>query len=241
MTVHLGSLDHIEHGTGPFSKDSDDALEQIDAMVDRLTRAAVANDPSAVIAIVSDHGFASVDRHINLAIPFIAEGLLKLKTPAGPSEIPQISSWDAAPWPAGGVVAVMLRDPKDAALRARVQKFLQRLKDNPMYEIARVIEQPDLTAMGGFPEAAFLVEFKPGADIGFNLAGPLVQPAPGTGQHGYLPDRPEMRASLFVMGRGIAAGRDLGVIDMRQIAPTIATVLGVNLPSAEAEKLKVLQ
>jgi hypothetical protein len=38
-----------------------------------------------------------------------------------------------------------------------------------------------------------------------------------------------MRASFFIMGRNIAAGRDLGVIDMRQIAPTVAGILGVRL------------
>lgn len=241
MTVHLGSLDHIEHSTGPFSKDSNEALEQIDEMVHRLCRTALANDPSTVIAIVSDHGFASVDKHINLTIPFINEGLLKLKTPAGPSDRPQIASWDAAPWAAGGTAAVMLRDSQDAALRTRVKSFLQKLKDDPTLEIARVIEQPGLSAMGGYPEAAFLVELKPGTDVGSNFVGPIIQTAPGLGTHGYLPDRPEMRASLFIMGHGIAAGRNLGVVDMRQVAPTIAMILGVSLPSATANGLHVLQ
>ena len=80
-----------------------------------------------------------------------------------------------------------------------------------------------------------------GADVGSNLVGPVIQAAPGTGTHGYLPDRPEMRASLFIMGRRIAAARNLGIVDMRQVAPTIATILGVNLPSASAETLHVLQ
>ena len=241
MTVHLGSLDHIEHSTGPFSKDSNEALEQIDEMVQRLCRTALANHPSTVIAIVSDHGVASVDKHINLTIPFINEDLMKLKTPAGPSDRPQLASWDAAPWAAGGTAAVMLRDSRDAALRTRVKSFLQKLKDDPTLEIARVIEQPDLSAMGGYPEAAFLVELKPGTDVGSNFVGPVIQAAPGLGTHGYLPDRPEMRASLFIMGRGIAAGRNLGIVDMRQVAPTIAMILGVSLPSATAERLHVLQ
>jgi hypothetical protein len=81
---------------------------------------------------------------------------------------------------------------------------------------------------------------KLGADVGLNLAGPVIKAAPGLGTHGYLPDRPEMRASLSIMGRGIVAGRDLGVVDMRQVAPIIATILGVKLPSASAEKLRVL-
>lgn len=241
MTVHLGSLDHVEHTTGPFSKDSNETLERIDEMVARLYRAALANDSAAVVVIVSDHGFASVERHINLVIPFINEGFVKLKTPPGSSERPQIASWDAAPWPAGGVAAVMLRNSKDAALQTRMQSFLKKLKDDPTFEISRVIEQPDLSAMGGYPEAAFLVEMKLGADASSNLAGPVVQAAPGTGAHGYLPDRPEMRASFFIMGRGVVAGRNLGVVDMRQVAPTVAMILGVNLPTAKAEKLHVLQ
>jgi predicted AlkP superfamily pyrophosphatase or phosphodiesterase len=102
-----------------------------------------------------------------------------------------------------------------------------------------VIEQPDLAKMGGFPNASFLVEMKPGADVGYALAGPIGQPAPVTGTHGYLPDRPEMRASFFIMGKNIAAGRDLGVIDMRQVAPTIAGILGVTLPHARSTPLPV--
>ena len=36
---------------------------------------------------------------------------------------------------------------------------------------------------------------------------------------------------------GIARHRDLGVIDMRQIAPTVAGILGVGLPAAGAAPL----
>jgi len=88
---------------------------------------------------------------------------------------------------------------------------------------------------------AFLVEMKPGTQPGYALTGPLELAVPGTGTHGYLPDRPEMRASFFIMGKTIAAGRDLGVIDMRQVAPTVADILGVGLPSARAPKVSALR
>jgi hypothetical protein len=48
-----------------------------------------------------------------------------------------------------------------------------------------------------------------------------------------LPDHPELRSSFMLTGPGVAAGRNLGVIDMRQVAPTLARVLGVALPSAK--------
>jgi hypothetical protein len=41
-----------------------------------------------------------------------------------------------------------------------------------------------------------------------------------------------MRAAFLIMGKGIAQGRNLGSIDMRQIAPTFARVLNVELPTA---------
>jgi hypothetical protein len=50
-----------------------------------------------------------------------------------------------------------------------------------------------------------------------------------------------MRASFFMAGFRIARHRDLGVIDMRQIAPTVAKLLGVRLPTAALEPLPVSQ
>jgi hypothetical protein len=46
-----------------------------------------------------------------------------------------------------------------------------------------------------------------------------------------------MRAAFFAAGSGIARHRDLGVIDMRRIAPSVAAVLGVPLASATAAPL----
>jgi hypothetical protein len=48
-----------------------------------------------------------------------------------------------------------------------------------------------------------------------------------------------MRASFFALGHGIAAKRDLGVVDMRQIAPTVARLIGVDLPAAKQPALDV--
>jgi hypothetical protein len=44
-----------------------------------------------------------------------------------------------------------------------------------------------------------------------------------------------------VMGPKIAKGRDVGLIDMRQVAPTVADILGVSLPTAKDEKIRVWQ
>jgi hypothetical protein len=59
------------------------------------------------------------------------------------------------------------------------------------------------------------------------------------GSHGFSPEYPEMRSSFFAAGAGIARHRDLGVVDMRQIAPTVAKILGVPMQTAKAPPLHV--
>ena len=61
------------------------------------------------------------------------------------------------------------------------------------------------------------------------------------GSHGFSPEFPEMRAAFFVAGPGIARHRDLGVIDMRQIAPTVAQLLHAQLPDAALKPLPIRQ
>ena len=241
MTIHLSALDETEHETAPFSIESCETLEALDGMIGRILATVSKSDSKTVVAIVSDHGFVRTEYKLNLAVPFVQDGLITLGKPDAISEARTVSSWLASPWPAGGMAGVMLKDPADAAVRDRVSRLLQNLAADPDGGIARVLTATEIVKLGGFADAAFLVELKPGYQLGYAFSGPLVTPAPSTGMHGYLPDRPEMRASFFIMGPGIARGKQLGVIDMRQIAPTLAAILGVQLPAATQPKLAVVK
>jgi predicted AlkP superfamily pyrophosphatase or phosphodiesterase len=230
LTLHLTALDETEHETSPFSKQSNAALEALDGMIGRLMAAALENNPSGVVAVVSDHGFVRTDYRVNLAIPFIENGLVKLGKPASDGAA-TVQSWEAEPWIAGSA-AVYLHNPEDAAVRDRVKQMLTELAAKPENGIARILDAKEIEKTGGFSGASFLVELQPGYQFGGNFSGPLVTPAPSTGTHGYLPDRPEMRSSFFIVGQGIASGKNLGQIDMRQIAPTLASILKVKLENA---------
>jgi predicted AlkP superfamily pyrophosphatase or phosphodiesterase len=209
----------------------------LDGMIGRLIAAALQENPDSVVAVVSDHGFVRTDYRVNLMIPFIANGLMKLGKPASTGAA-TIASWDAEPWMTGSA-AIMLRRADDVAVRDRVKQMLAELAAKPENGIARILDAEEVKKTGGFPGAAFLVELKLGYQFGSALSGPLVTPAPSTGTHGYLPDRPEMRSSFFILGRGIAANKNLGLIDMRQIAPTLASILSVKLESATQPVLEI--
>ena len=53
--------------------------------------------------------------------------------------------------------------------------------------------------------------------------------------------KPEGRFLELGTGTGIATGKDLGVIDMRQIAPTLAQILGASLKTANQPILSLQQ
>lgn len=47
--------------------------------------------------------------------------------------------------------------------------------------------------------------------------------------------------AFMIMGPNIQKGHDLGIIDMRSIAPTLAQILGAPLPKAEVAPLDVVE
>ena len=57
------------------------------------------------------------------------------------------------------------------------------------------------------------------------------------GSHGYLASDPEMDALFIASGYGVRAGALSGRISNVDVAPTIAKLLGVALPSAKGKPL----
>ena len=226
-TVYLAGIDHTEHHDGPDSAAAKAAIEATDALVGRLVRAARAAMPDVTVVVVSDHGFLPVSTDINLFKPFIDAGLITLDAKG------QVTGWQAMPWIAGGTAAIRLARPDDAALLAKVRGVLAAMAADPAYKIASVLDRSAIAKAGGDGEASFLVAMQPGTETGRDPAAPIAKPSVYKGMHGYVPWDPAMRSTLIVAGPGIAKGKDLGVVDMRAIAPSIARRLGASLPSAE--------
>jgi predicted AlkP superfamily pyrophosphatase or phosphodiesterase len=228
FTVYLTGLDTEEHLSGPFSAKSNETLERLDAVVGALRAAAEREAPGrATICVVSDHGFASVEHDVNLYAAFLQAGLFEV------DKDNNVTAWKAMLWPAGGSAAVMLADPADAQVRARVKALLDRLAGDPANGIDRVLTQEEIKRGRGFPDAAYLISLRSGYEMGYSLTLPLIVKPGNLGMHGYPPERTEMRSAFFIVGPHIAKAKSVGEIDMRQIAPTIADILQVRLGGAE--------
>jgi predicted AlkP superfamily pyrophosphatase or phosphodiesterase len=241
MTIHLSAMDSSEHMAGPFSAEANKTLEAVDGMVSQLMDAALKNDPRTKIVIVSDHGFLNITHTVNLYIPFVQAGLVEFGKRMGyEGETTVVTSWKAQLWSAGGVTAVMLHDPADVATKGQVHEILSKLAADPENGIDQVLDEEQTREHGGFPGAAYLVVMKQGYTAGPAQSGPLVVAQSSLkGSHGFWPQFPEMHSSFFILGQGVVHGRDLGTIDMRQIAPTLAAILGVSLPTAKQPRLTI--
>lgn len=233
ILIHLAMLDHQEHEHSPFSAQADEAIQTLDRQVGQIMDAELKKNPDAKIVIVSDHGFVRVDRRVLVNNLLAQAGFITLRAGDVPKRTSSVESWQAAAWISGGTAAIMLHDPSDDALRNKLKAFLDKIAADPQYGIDRVLTHDEIAPRGGYPGAAFLIDFKPGWEASSGWKGNAVKEAPATGTHGYLPDHPELRSSFMVLGAGVAKGRDLGVIDMRQIAPSVAKMLQVQLSEAK--------
>ncbi len=220
LTAYFSGLDTVEHQTGPYSRETFEALEVLDRLVGRLRAKA------RVLAVVSDHGFLPSEKELHLNAALREAGLIE----ADASGV--VTDWKAIAWDQGGSAMVILASPGDAKVRDQVRDSLRRLPG-----VDRILENEEARALGGYPDAAFLVGLAKGFRGGGALAGPAIRSGKPGGTHGYLPSVPEMDSAFFLAGEGIPRGLDLGRIDMRDVAPTLAGILGVALPGAEGRDL----
>jgi predicted AlkP superfamily pyrophosphatase or phosphodiesterase len=227
VTIHLAAADHAQHSHGPFSAEAVAAVEEIDKMIGQLTDAIRSADANAAVCVVSDHGFAKVDHMFKLDAALKRAGLVRP------------NSWEAAGWVSGGSAAIVLRNPNDAGMRAKVRQALDALAADPANGIVRVLDPPEIARMGGTARAAFWLDMRPGFAFSTALDGPLATTVSTRGTHGYTPDHDEMNSSFFLSGKGVRKNADLGIIDMRAIAPTLARLLGASFPSAEQPALSI--
>jgi hypothetical protein len=80
---------------------------------------------------------------------------------------------------------------------------------------------------------------KPGFSVSGALDGPVVREIKPGGTHGYAPTHPEMLASFLISGPGIRQNFDLGEIDMRSEAATLASYLGAPFTSGDLPALSI--
>ncbi|HVR85630.1 MAG TPA: ectonucleotide pyrophosphatase/phosphodiesterase [Planctomycetota bacterium] len=220
--VHLLNVDEVQHQAGPDAPEVKAAVRVQDANIARIRKAIEDSGvgPRTALLIVGDHGFTSVSRNVGPNNLFREAGLLV-------AENGRISSWRAITRSSGGSASIYVRDAKDLPRVKDVLLAGSAVDGQPSY---RVLERPELDALGYNPEAALALEPADGVAITERL-GPSLPTVKGN--HGQLPTRPGLQTGFIAEGAGIRAGALIEHMKLIDIAPAVAELLGLDLPAAD--------
>jgi len=236
MLIHLIALDDAHHKNGPRTPAAIATTEQMDGYVGRIieaTRKAGIFDQTTFF-LVSDHGFADVNKKFEPNVVLVKEKLITLAADGKPSD------WKAAAWPAGGSCAIVLRDPNDKETAAKVTSIFSRIAASKG-PINRVLNQAELKRLQSIPNAVLMMDAAPGVSFGEELTGPEVHDSKDyKGTHGQLPSRADMHSALIVYGAGARVGAKMALARMIDIGPTAAAVLGMSFANAQGRPIAEL-
>lgn len=206
--VSLTEVDSIQRETNAVGIYPRDTLENEDELIGQMSAAA---GPETVIALVSGHGFENDNYIVRPRV------LLKQAHIGGPVEVED------------GLIGT--EDPKVAA---RLRQFIQ---DGRRHGIAREVPMAEVRTLApqlGNWVAAF--DTPPNYVASAEDHGPALGPGTHHGVSGLWPTHPGYRSVFMIAGAGIHP-RKLGEIDLLQVAPTLADVVGVKLPQAHKPSL----
>lgn len=234
MFVHTWMVDEYQHRNGPWSDEARARIEEADTQIGRLIDAARRAGiwDRTTLVVVSDHGFLPVEQVIRPGVMLADMGLVTLDDQGG------VTDWLATLRADGGAAFLYVKDDDDQVTRDALVEAFGDLAKQPDSGIHQVLMGDEIRARGGDPRAFMALDAAAGFSFAPGFTGEVRTSTPGKGTHGYDPLRPELHASLLIHGPGIAPGPIEGA-RLIDLAPTIASWLGLSMPEARGRVLDV--
>jgi predicted AlkP superfamily pyrophosphatase or phosphodiesterase len=232
--LHVIDVDHTEHLEGPRSAGAYQAVHEADGYVRQVWDELQRDYPDrATLLVVSDHGFSPINKMILPNVLLAQAGLKLAGKKDRESAIHLVTQ--------GGSAFVYVKDEaKRDEILAKVRETLKDLKG-----ISKMVDYHDFKAYGvaspkDDPHAPDMILFaEEGCSFGDTAAGalPFNEKPERKGSHGHDASLPDLHATFVAWGVGIQPGVNLGEIKNIDVAPTIATLLGIPLPDTDGKPL----
>lgn len=225
LLLHLLNTDGVQHAHGPLTNEAYTALSLADRQVGDVLAAIkdAGIEKRTAVMVTADHGFMRVTKEIRL------NPWLKRTGYDGAYVIPE-----------GGVDYVYL--PPSSQKPETVAKLRQALA--ALEGVAAVYEPKEYAAIGfptpeQSPQAPqLLVDAKEGYAFSNAADGEDIVTLPrATGTHGYVHTNPKMDAVFVARGAGLRTKARIGRIKNVDVAPTIASLLGLRMEGIDGKPL----
>jgi len=233
LLAHFLCVDSFQHLYGPRSPEAYWAIEYVDGLIGRLLAslpAAVADRTS--IFVVSDHGFLPSSREIRPNVRLRRLGALRLDAVggmAGEARFVMNHGAGALYGLDGGARAIA-----DLTREIAGMEGVSGAWTSAEYETLGLPQPVDHRQV-----ADAMFEAAPGYSFGDGAAGDQEHGAPKyLGTHGQRPTHSDNAALFLASGAGIARALELASVRSRDVAPTVARALGVEMPPVEGVTLE---
>ena len=231
LLVHLVEVDHVEHRFGPRTPEAYWSVSYADDRIRDIVEAVEKSKfkDRTTIIVASDHGFFGVRKDIRPNVLLRKSGLVN-------DEKKMVFCLSQ-----GGACGVyILDDARRADLTSQLKKELAAVEgvaavfgEDRFGELGQATRLTDVRAPDlwlAAQEGYAFVDARDGDEV-------VVAKAAPNGTHGYLPDQPDLWGTLIMHGHDVKAGADLGKISNLDVAPTMARILGLEMPSADGQAL----
>ncbi|MDL2317845.1 ectonucleotide pyrophosphatase/phosphodiesterase [Eubacteriales bacterium OttesenSCG-928-A19] len=242
LMIHPANIDAYRHQTGLFSPRVTQGLTEIDLWFGDIVKATqdAGIFEDTTFFIISDHGQMNIVRNIAPNVVFAENGLIDV------DEAGRFTDYRAFCKSTGLSAQVYLKDPGNQEDYARTKALLDRMCQDEIYGISRVYTAEEAQKEEGLAGAfSFVLETDGFTSFANDWVRPLVRPMDisdyrfGRATHGYQPDKGP-QPTMFAFGPGVRAGAVLPNCSIVDEPPTIARVLGLDMPGTDGKVLEEL-
>jgi len=215
---------------GPDSARAREARARVDAELVQLLRCLSDTGllPTSALVLLGDRAIAPVHSLLAPNTQLLQAGLIQ-RDPRSPNGL---RGWSAIVRSNGGSGYVYARS-ESAALEAR--KVLEKAAVES--GAFRIVSARDLRTRRSDPRAWFGLDAAPGYTFGDTAFGDLVSASLSRGAGGHEAAGADSGVGFVAWGRGIRSGVQIPLLPQVDIAPTVATMLGLRLRRAEGRTL----
>ena len=228
LLLRLRGAEAAIRDAGPSSPSARAALADADREIARLVACLDDADllAASAVAVAGDRVLHAVHTEIRPNALLAQARLIQLDARGG------VEAWSALARSNGGSAFVYARDEARALEARAVLEDVARRSGS-----FRVVSADEMIRLGADPEAWFGLEALPGFAFGDSAAPPIQAPSAARAANGRLwEDRPAT-PGFVAFGRGVRRGVRVSHMSQLDVAPTLASLVGLPLERVEGRSL----
>lgn len=232
LLLHLIDVDDSKHKYGTASSETRAAIDRMDNRLGRIIKAVEDSglSDSTAIVVLGDHGQLDVHKKVHLNNLLFDEGLIWLQDGK--------YQWDAYIQSAGGSAYLHIKeDVKE--IEDRALKLLADALEENCCGIERILNRFEMDKMGAAKIADRMLEAKEGYSFEESLSDAIIMDLKlqdiRYATHGYSPNKNNYTSNIIVSGPGIRKNFYIGEMEMTDVAPTLAAILGLTMEDIDGK------